>query len=80
MGQTIITSYDYLKRDIELYKKFRFHFMIIDEAQNIKNFATKNAETVKEIKAISKFALTGTPIENTLADCGQYLIIVYQDI
>ena len=42
--------------------------MIIDEAQNIKNFATKNAETVKEIKAISKFALTGTPIENTLAD------------
>ena len=65
MGQTIITSsYDYLKRDIELYKKFRFHFMIIDEAQNIKNFATKNAETVKEIKAISKFALTGTPIEN----------------
>ena len=68
MGQTIITSYDYLKRDIELYKKFRFHFMIIDEAQNIKNFATKNAETVKEIKAISKFALTGTPIENTLAD------------
>lgn len=68
MGQTLITSYDYLKRDIELYQNLKFHFMIIDEAQNIKNFTTKNAETAKEIKAISKFALTGTPIENTLAD------------
>lgn len=67
-GQTIITSYDYLKRDIELYKTMHFHFIIIDEAQSIKNHATKNAETVKEINAISHFALTGTPIENTLAD------------
>lgn len=67
-GQTIITSYDYLKRDIELYKSMNFHFIIIDEAQSIKNYATKNAETVKEIKAVSHFALTGTPIENSLAD------------
>lgn len=67
-NQTIITSYDYLKRDIELYSKLKFHFMIIDEAQNIKNFATKNAECVKEISALTKFAVTGTPLENTLAD------------
>lgn len=67
-AQTIITSYDYLKRDLELYKELKFHFMIIDEAQNIKNYTTKNAESVKEINAVSRFALTGTPIENTLAD------------
>lgn len=67
-GQALITSYDYLKRDIEIYKTMRFHFLIIDEAQSIKNHATKNAETVKEITAVSHFALTGTPIENTLAD------------
>ncbi len=67
-NQTIITSYDYLKRDLELYKNLKFHFMIIDEAQNIKNFATKNAESVKEIQALTKFAVTGTPLENTLAD------------
>lgn len=66
--QTIITSYDYLKRDLELYQNLQFHFMVIDEAQNIKNFATKNAESVKEIKAITKFAVTGTPLENSLAD------------
>ena len=67
-GQTIITSYDYLKRDIEIYKKKAFHFMIIDEAQAIKNYQTKNAEAVKEIKCVSRFAITGTPIENSLAD------------
>ena len=67
-NQIIITSYDYLKRDIELYKNLKFHFMIIDEAQNIKNFMTKNAESVKSISAITKFAVTGTPLENTLAD------------
>lgn len=67
-GQTVITSYDYLKRDLELYKKMAFHFMIIDEAQAIKNHQTKNAEAVKEIRCVSRFAMTGTPIENSLAD------------
>ena len=42
--------------------------MIIDEAQAIKNHQTKNAESVKEIKCVSRFAMTGTPIENSLAD------------
>ena len=67
-GQTVITSYDYLKRDLDTYKKMVFHFMIIDEAQAIKNHQTKNAEAVKEIKCVSRFAMTGTPIENSLAD------------
>ncbi len=67
-GQIIITSYDYLKRDLDIYKKMSFHFMIVDEAQAIKNYQTKNAEAVKEIKCVSRFAITGTPIENSLAD------------
>ena len=45
-----------------------FHFVIIDEAQAIKNHQTKNAEAVKELKSVSRFAITGTPIENSLAD------------
>lgn len=67
-NQILITSYDYLKRDIDLYKDIKFRFMVIDEAQNIKNYMTKNAESVKSVTAISKFAVTGTPLENTLAD------------
>ena len=64
----VITSYDLLKRDIESYKelKYRFKFLIADEAQYIKNNNTKNARAIKQIDADTKYALTGTPIENSL--------------
>lgn len=64
----VITSYDLLKRDIELYENLSFRFQVIDEAQNIKNFSTDNAKCVKKIKAQTRFALTGTPIENRLSE------------
>ena len=66
----VITSYDLLKRDIELYKKYNytFKYIIADEAQYIKNNNTQNAKVIKEIKAETKFALTGTPIENSLSE------------
>lgn len=64
----IITSYDLLKRDIEAYEKFSFKYCILDEAQYIKNSYTQNAESVKRINSNVRFALTGTPIENSLSD------------
>ena len=66
----IITSYDLLKRDIEVYKenKYHFRFAIADEAQYLKNSNTQNAKAVKEILADTRYALTGTPIENSLAE------------
>ncbi|MEI3325240.1 MAG: DEAD/DEAH box helicase [Thomasclavelia sp.] len=64
----IITSYDYLRRDFNLYKDHYFEYIILDEAQYIKNQATKNAKAVKELNGIHRFALTGTPIENSLAE------------
>ncbi|WP_289422267.1 DEAD/DEAH box helicase, partial [Thomasclavelia cocleata] len=64
----IITSYDYLRRDYNLYKDYCFEYIILDEAQYIKNQATKNAKAVKELNGIHHFALTGTPIENSLAE------------
>lgn len=62
-----ITSYDSLKRDVEFYKS-NFRFIIIDEAQFIKNQNTQKAMAVKGLKSEVNFALTGTPIENSLAD------------
>lgn len=66
----VITSYDLLKRDIEEYKtkKYQFRFAITDEAQYLKNSNTQNAKAVKEILADTRYALTGTPIENSLAE------------
>ena len=66
----VITSYDSLKRDIEKYKEknYQFKYIIADEAQYIKNNNTQNAKAIKEISAETKYALTGTPIENSLSE------------
>ena len=66
----VITSYDLLKRDMEIYKKENvlFKFQIADEAQYIKNSNTQNAKSLKGINAQTRYALTGTPIENSLAE------------
>ena len=61
----IITTYGLLREDEEKYENDYFHTMIIDEAQNIKNYMAGVSKTVKKIKAKTKFALTGTPIENS---------------
>ncbi len=64
----LLTSYDLLKRDVEKYQKYSFTYMILDEAQNIKNHLTQAAKTVKQISSRRRFALTGTPIENSLSE------------
>ena len=66
----VITSYDLLKRDKEIYKEknYEFRYIIADEAQYLKNSNTQNAKSVKKLKAITRYALTGTPIENSLSE------------
>lgn len=64
----LITSYDLLKRDLTAYGGIEFRYEILDEAQFIKNAATQSARAVKSIRARSRFALTGTPVENRLGE------------
>ncbi len=64
----LITSYDLLKRDIAEYDGHQFRFEIIDEAQYIKTHTTAAAKSVKLVQAVTRFALTGTPIENRLSE------------
>lgn len=64
----IITTYGLLREDKEYYQNMTFKVMIIDEGQNIKNPNTEITKTVNSIKAQTKFALTGTPIENSVAE------------
>ena len=63
----VITSYELIRRDIEMYT-MDFDLSVIDEAQFIKNPETKNSKAVKAIKSKYRFALTGTPIENSLSE------------
>lgn len=64
----LITTYNLVKRDLESYKKIFFDYVILDEAQNIKNPSSQNSKSVKELKSKNRFALTGTPIENSLME------------
>ncbi|MBS4538032.1 SNF2 helicase associated domain-containing protein [Clostridium sp. D2Q-11] len=64
----VITSYPLIRRDIDFYKDITFRYCILDEAQHIKNPLSQNAKSVKMLKGKNFFALTGTPIENSLGE------------
>ncbi|MCB1118472.1 MAG: DEAD/DEAH box helicase [Chlamydiia bacterium] len=66
--QVIITSYALLQKDIDMYKEIPFSYLILDEAQYIKNRTTRNAKSVKMLQAQHRLILTGTPIENALEE------------
>jgi len=66
----MIISYGTLKREKEIFSesKIRFNYAVLDEAQFIKNHATKGAQIVKKINADYRLALTGTPLENSVSE------------
>ena len=64
----ILTTYGTLRIDIDYYSNIVFDYCIIDEGQNIKNASAQNTKVIKEINAKTRFALTGTPIENNLTE------------
>lgn len=64
----VIVSYPLLRRDIARYAELSVHTLILDEAQAFKNDSTQTAKAVKALRAEYRFALTGTPIENSLEE------------
>lgn len=73
----IITSYPLLRHDYSLYKKISFHTLFFDEAQAFKNHTTQTHKAVRSLKAQHKFALTGTPVENSLGDLWSIFKVVF---
>jgi non-specific serine/threonine protein kinase len=63
----VITSYGMAPR-LDWLANRKWNLVILDEAQAIKNSATRQTRAVKELKAVARIALTGTPIENRLSD------------
>jgi hypothetical protein len=64
----ILTSYGVLRRDVSHIKRVSFSIAMFDEIQNIKNRETKTYRAAEIVRAGIKLGLTGTPVENTLAD------------
>ncbi len=64
----IVTNYALLRRDLEALQKFSFRAAVLDEAQFIKNPDAQVTQSVKQLVAEQRLALTGTPLENRLLD------------
>lgn len=67
-GDLLIVSYALVQLDAERFARRTWATLVMDEAQAVKNAATKRAKSVAELKADFRLALTGTPVENRLAD------------
>ncbi|HDQ70519.1 MAG TPA: DEAD/DEAH box helicase, partial [Chloroflexi bacterium] len=64
----VISTYGLARRDEETLRQIDWAGIVLDEAQNIKNPATKQTQAIRRLKAGYKVALTGTPVENRLSE------------
>lgn len=64
----ILSSYATIRNDIEELLGIDFAYAVLDEAQNVKNLETRTSAAVRMIKARHRVAMSGTPVENSLAD------------
>lgn len=66
--QVIMCSYAIVQNDLEELQKIKFDYVILDEAQHIKNPNTMRAKSIKKLNGVHKLALTGTPLENNVVE------------
>jgi SNF2 family DNA or RNA helicase len=64
----VLTSYALVRRDAEIMRQVKWLGVALDEAQNIKNPNTKQAQVIRSLTAGFRLALTGTPVENRLSE------------
>jgi len=69
----VLTTYGTLRRDIELLREVEFDYVVLDEAQAIKNRESQSAKAARLLKGRHRLALTGTPVENHLGELGSLL-------
>ncbi len=75
-SDVVITSYDIATRDVDVLAEVTWDRLILDEAQDVKNPATKRARALRRLSARRKLAMTGTPIENRLDELWAIMDIV----
>ena len=64
----VITTYAMVRNDIEKFSKVDFHYVILDESQNIKNIEAQTTRAIFLLKSPHRLALSGTPLENNLSE------------
>jgi SNF2 family DNA or RNA helicase len=76
----IFTTYNLVSKDIDLFKKHQFRYLILDESQQIKNRNSQIFKSINTISAENKVSLSGTPIENSLNDLWSQMQFINPDI
>jgi SNF2 family DNA or RNA helicase len=68
LPSVVLTTYSILSRDVEVLNKIQWNYVVLDEAQKIKNHNTQMCKATKFLNSKRRLALTGTPIENRLSE------------
>lgn len=76
----LITSYPLIRQDIQWFEKQDFLTIFFDEAQAFKNPITQTARAVKKLQADNRFALTGTPVENSVEELWSIFHVVFPEL
>ena len=76
----ILTTYHTALRDIELLQNIEFEYIVLDESQQIKNKDSKIFKAINQLKGSHKVSLSGTPIENSLADLWSQMQFINPDL
>ena len=71
-----ITSYQLVLQDVNSFKRRQWHYMILDEAHNIKNFRSDRWQTMMTFNTHSRLLLTGTPLQNNLTELWSLLFFL----
>lgn len=71
-----ITSYQIVLQDNQVFRRRRWHYMILDEAHNIKNFRSQRWQTLLGFNTHSRLLLTGTPLQNNLTELWSLLFFL----
>ena len=71
-----ITSYALVVQDNQIFRKRNWHYMVLDEAHNIKNFRSQRWQTLLNFKTRARLLLTGTPLQNNLTELWSLLFFL----
>lgn len=76
----ILTTYEVPIRDIKIFRKHTWSYIIIDEGQRIKNYKCQLVQRLEQLKSLNRLLLTGTPLQNDLTELWSLLHFLLPDI
>lgn len=72
----ILVSYDILRLNISVYRRYNYDTIVVDEAQVVKNRDTQKYQTIRQLTACHRIIMTGTPIENSINDIWSHMMFL----